>query len=66
MDNQCDIYISEALRIADSLMELAGNGEMHIEDNGCAILFGVMRDCAHKMKRQAELQLRARKINLAG
>jgi hypothetical protein len=64
--NQCDLYISEALRIADDLMELASNGEIHMEDIGCGILFGIVRDCAYKIRQQAELQLRAHKTSPIG
>lgn len=50
MDNQCNGHILEALKMADDLMELADNGGMLIDDTGCDILFGVMRDCAYEIR----------------
>lgn len=59
MDNQCNTYISEALRIADDLIDFANSSEILIDDTGCSILFGVMRDCSYKIRQQAELQRQA-------
>jgi hypothetical protein len=56
MDNQNNEYISEALKIADDLMELA-NDEAGLADEGrFGILLGVMRDCAYKIRRHAKIE----------
>jgi hypothetical protein len=54
MDNRNNKYISEALQIADDLMELANNEAGLVDEGGFGILFGVMRDCAYKIRRHAE------------
>ena len=35
-------------------MELADQGDADREDNGCGILYGVLRDSAYKLKKLAE------------
>ena len=50
----CDRYVNEALKLADELLNLANDGEAIVDDDGCAILLGVMRDCAYKIRREAE------------
>jgi hypothetical protein len=37
---------------------LADQGENDREDNGCGILFGVLRDSAYKLKKLAEAERR--------
>ena len=54
MDYQNKKYISEALRIANDLMCLAGDGDTLRDSSGSGILFGVLRDCAYKIRRHAE------------
>lgn len=62
MDNRKNKYISEALQIAEDLMELA-NDEAGLADEGnFGILLGVMRDCAYKIRRHAEHEGRKAKI----
>jgi len=54
MDIQKNEHISKALEIANNLMCLANN-EVGLADEGsCGILSGVCRDCAYKIRRQAE------------
>jgi len=52
MDRSYD-YITEALKIASDLMRLADDGDI-VGDNKAGILFGVMRDCAYKIRHQVE------------
>ena len=54
MDNQSNRYILKALKMADNLMRLANNEDSLGDDAGCSILSGIMRDCAYKIRRQAE------------
>ena len=58
MDNQSNKYILKALEIANSLLGLANNEDALRDDASCGILFGVMRDCAYKIRRQAEREAR--------
>ena len=62
MDNRSNEYISEALRIADDLMDLA-NDEAGLADEGrFGILLAVCRDCAYKIRHYAEHDGRKAKI----
>ena len=36
------------------MMDLADQGDADREDNGCGILYGVLRDSAYKLKKLAE------------
>jgi hypothetical protein len=63
MDNRSNQYISESLRIADDLMDFANTEAGHAEENGLGILSALMRDCAYKIRRQAELEIRKAKRN---
>ena len=62
MDNRNNEYISEALKIADDLMELANDEAGFADEGGFGILLGVMRDCAYKIRRHAEHEGRKAKI----
>lgn len=62
MDNRSNEYISEALRIADDLMDLANDEAGLVDEGGFGILLGVMRDCAYKIRRHAEHEGRKAKI----
>jgi len=49
--NQC---IREAVELSDRLVDLANRGESESRDDGCAVLYGIVRDCAYKIRRRAE------------
>jgi len=51
---KCNHFIKEALENARKLIVLADEGEAHCNDDGCAVLFGVIRDCAYKIRAEAE------------
>ena len=40
------------------MIHLADRGEADREDNGCGILYGVLRDSAYKLKKLAEEEKR--------
>ncbi len=63
MDNPSNEYISEALKIANDLMSLAGDGDTLGDCGGSGILFAVCRDCAYKIRRHAENEERKTKMN---
>jgi hypothetical protein len=47
--------------MAKALMDTANKAEAASDDDGCRILFGVMRDCAYKIRKQAECEYEAHK-----
>ncbi|MBA7480053.1 hypothetical protein ES707_15498 [subsurface metagenome] len=61
MNHACHNNIVKALKIAEALMDTANKGEATSGDDACRILFGVIRDCAYKILKQAEQQRQAHK-----
>jgi len=53
-------HIVEILEMAKELLILADRGDLDSKDDGCRLLYGVARDCAYKIRAQAE---RERKIH---
>ncbi len=51
---KCNQFIKDALENARQLIVLADEGEAHCNDDGCAVLFGVIRDSAYKIRAEAE------------
>lgn len=47
-------FVREALEMARQLAILADTGEVDVEDDGCAVLSCVIRDCAYVIRRRAE------------
>ena len=58
----CDQYVAEALRIATELLDLANDGDAKEHDDGCGILLGVLRDCAYKIRREAERESQSHQL----
>ncbi|MBL7077031.1 MAG: hypothetical protein ISS31_06140 [Kiritimatiellae bacterium] len=47
-------FIEKSLEISRQLTILADQGEASCKDDGCAVLVGVIRDCAYKVRGRAE------------
>ena len=60
MAQTCNNHIKQALEEVRALTILADEGEADSRDDGCVLLYGVVRDCAYKIKSQAE---RERKVH---
>lgn len=52
----CDKAIKNTICIAEKMLEIADEGDMVREDNGCGVLYGVLRDAAFKVKKLAEAE----------
>jgi len=50
----CNLHITKTLKLADEMINLADQGDADREDNGCGILYGILRDSAYKLKKLAE------------
>jgi hypothetical protein len=50
----CNRNILDALDQARKLLFLADKGDMQREDEGCGVLYGIIRDCAYRIKSLAE------------
>ena len=54
--NEC---IRRALQFARELSLLADDADLNRQDDGCGVLAGVLRDCAHQIRAQAEREREA-------
>lgn len=53
MSKICNGHVKEALELARQLTLLADEGEADSSDDGCVVLYGVVRDCAYRIRAQA-------------
>ena len=51
---RCNYNIKKTLNLVDEMIRVADKGDIEREDNGCGILYGVLRDSAYKVKKLAE------------
>lgn len=51
---KCNLNIKATLMLVNQMLDLADQGDEEREDNGCGIMFGVIRDSAYKIKQLAE------------
>ena len=54
MKRRCNKHIRESFEMARQMIILADEGDLDSEDDGCRVLYGVVRDCAYKIRAQAE------------
>lgn len=52
----CNLHIVRTLQLTEEMIRLADLGETDREDNGCGILYGVLRDSAYKLIKLAEAE----------
>ncbi len=52
----CNENIQKTIHIAGAMIELANSGDIEREDVGCGILYGILRDCAYRIKKIAEAE----------
>jgi hypothetical protein len=50
----CNLHIAKTLKLVEDMIDLADHGDSDREDNGCGILYGILRDSAYKLKKLAE------------
>ena len=43
--------ITEAVKLSEKMLLMAENGTVACEDDGCLLIFGVIRDCGYKIRR---------------
>ena len=55
----CDESVRETLDLVDNMLDLADRGDAVREDNGCGVLYGVLRDTAFRIKKLAEAEREA-------
>ena len=52
----CDKNINETLELVQAMVDLAEAGESDSEDDDSFILYGILRDSAHQIKKIAETE----------
>ena len=52
----CNEIIQETLSLTDMMLSLSDRGDLLREDDGCGILYGVLRDAAYKIRKMAETE----------
>jgi len=62
MGQTCNRHIRKALKVARDLTILADDGEAHSQDDGCILLYSVVRDCAYRIRQQAEREKEAHRV----
>ena len=50
----CDKSIRETIGLAERMLKAADEGDAVREDNGCGVLYGVLRDCGFKIMKLAQ------------
>jgi len=63
MTRKCNEHIREALDLANKLSLLSEEGEQDAEDNGCAVLYCIVRDCAYKIRAKAESEKESHRLS---
>ncbi|MBI5778423.1 MAG: hypothetical protein HZA49_03085 [Planctomycetes bacterium] len=58
MNQKYNNHLKKSLELAKELIILADEGESESVDNGCRVLYGILRDCAYKIKARAEGELK--------
>jgi hypothetical protein len=52
----CDENIMQVLELVEAMTALAELGDADSKDNSCSILYGIVRDSAHQIKKIAETE----------
>ncbi len=52
-----NVNLGKAIRLSNDMLALADKGDLARDDTGCGILYGIMRDSAHKLKQLAEKEI---------
>ena len=55
----CDVAIKKTFRLVEDMLHLSDEGDREREDDGCGILYGVLRDSAYRIKKLAEAEKKA-------
>jgi len=50
----CDSSIKETLELVEKMIRLADHGDSVREDDGCGVLYAVLRDSGFRIKKLAE------------
>ena len=54
MINECNSYLKKTLDLTDEMIKLADEAETECSDNGCAVVYGILRDSAYRVRKEAQ------------
>jgi hypothetical protein len=57
MKQLCNTNLHKTLDLVKEMIILADEGEAACKDDGCVVLFGIIRDCAYRIKMEAEREM---------
>lgn len=57
MTDGSEKFLHESLELAARMLELADRGIAACQDDGCLVVYGIMRDCAYSIRAGAEKEL---------
>ncbi len=63
MEHRGDHFIQRAVSMSAELNRLADDADGSAPDDGCAVLNGIIRDCAHKIRQRAEHERRMHRMH---
>jgi hypothetical protein len=46
--------MSEAVKLAEEMLKIAERGFYGCEDDGCLVVYGIIRDCGYKIRKAVE------------
>ncbi len=58
MNNDCMQRLLAAMELAEEMIRMTDRVENVCDDDGCLVVFGVIKDCAYKIKKAAQRELR--------
>jgi hypothetical protein len=56
---RCDESVHKTIQLTKRMLALADEGDAVREDNGCGVLYSVLRDSAYKIRQLAEAEREA-------
>ncbi len=57
MSNDCMQQVLAALELAEEMIRLTDRVEAVCDDDGCLVIYSVIKDCAYKIKKAAQREL---------
>lgn len=51
-------HLRESVALSEKMLDLADRGVDGCQDDGCLVVYGIMRDCAYKIRVSAQQELK--------
>jgi len=58
----CDLHLQESLELAERMIALSFQGDQDREDNGCGIIYGMMRDAGFRLKHLVTREIESHRL----